>query len=278
MSHIKIGERLLDLSTPKVMGILNYTSDSFFDGGKYNRPEAALSQVAKMRAEGADIIDLGAFSSKPGAKLLEPKEQIIRLEPLVQSIIATYPDVILSIDTYSSQVVRALARYTRFIVNDISGYSIDPDLPLALAETHLPYVLMHARGRPENMSELTQYEDVTGDIIKALSAKIRALRNMGIVDIIVDPGFGFAKTTDQNYQLLRQLAVFGIFDLPVMVGLSRKSMIYKVLEGRPETALNGTTALHMIALTNGANILRVHDVKEARETIKLWTRLTDVNE
>ncbi len=278
MSQIRIGERLLDLRTPKVMGILNYTSDSFFDGGQYNRPETALSQVTKMLAQGADIIDLGSFSSKPGAKLLEPQEQINRLEPLVKSILATYPEVILSIDTYSSQVVRALARFTNFIVNDISGYSVDPDLPIALAETNLPYVLMHARGRPENMSELTQYEDVTGDIIKALSAKVRALRNMGIVDIILDPGFGFAKTSGQNYQLLRQLAVFGIFDLPVMVGLSRKSMIYKVLEGTAETALNGTTALHMVALMNGASILRVHDVKEARETIKLWTRLSEVNE
>lgn len=279
MYTINFGGHLLPLHTPKIMGILNITTDSFYDGGKYNQVDKALTQFEKMLSEGADIIDIGSFSSRPKAPLVPAGEQIEKMDIILSEIFKSYPEIPLSIDTYSSGVVKHFAEKGPFMVNDISGFAFDDNLVSTVAELKLPYVLMHMRGKPETMLDLAKYDDISFEILKYLANKIQLLRQQGVEDIVIDPGFGFAKSIDQNFELLRKLEVFGVLDYPVMVGLSRKSMIYKTLGMKPENALNGTTALHMLALERGAKILRVHDVQEASECRNLWLKFNQgVNE
>lgn len=273
MQALNIDGKLLSLKKPLVMGILNITDDSFYDGGNYFELSRALKQIRKMIDEGAEIIDIGAFSSRPGAELIDPATQLERLLPILNVVATDFPDIPLSIDTYSAQVVETLAKIKRFIVNDISCFSYDDRLLDVVADLQLPYVLMHSRGLPKSMKDLADYEDVTQTVLTTLAEKLHLVRNKGINDIILDPGFGFAKSTKHNFELLSKLQVFNILEAPVLVGLSRKSMIYKTLNISPKEALNGTTALHMTALMNGAQILRVHDVKEAVETRNLWLQL-----
>ena len=270
MNSIRIGEKLLSLDNPIVMGILNVTSDSFFDGGMYTDFGHACAQIEQMIGEGAKIIDIGGFSSNPNSKLISTEEEINRIEPIVEEVFKRFPDIILSIDTFSGEVVDRMSQYGQFIVNDISGFAYDDNLIPTVARLNLPYVLMHMRGRPETMTQLANYDDVVLEVFTDLMNKSKTLKSKGVNQIIIDPGFGFAKKISHNYQLLRNLEVFGTIGLPLLAGISRKSMIYKTLGITPGEALNGTTALHMIALMKGAKILRVHDVSEAVETIKLW--------
>jgi len=270
---INLGGKLLPYDKPLIMGILNLTRDSFYDGGEYLDQDKAEIQVLKMLNAGADIIDIGAFSSRPGAELVSAAQQLAILEPFIRRIVDHIPDITLSIDTFSAEVVRKLASITPFIVNDISGFSFDDQLIPTVADLGLPYILMHNTGTPKDMQSKANYDDVVSSVLFDLSEKLNFLRTSGVQELIVDPGFGFGKLVDHNYQLLTKLEVFKILKCPVMVGLSRKSMIYKPLESTANEALNGTTALHMVALMNGAQILRVHDVKEASETRILWTQL-----
>ena len=265
--------QILDLSEPIVMGILNVTPDSFYDGGKFSRVADSLAQTQKMLSEGAAIIDIGAASSRPGAKMLSADAELELLMPTIEAIMAQYPDVILSCDTYHSAVAKTVIEAGVRIINDISGGAIDEKLWPTIAQYRVPYVLMHNRGTPENMQQNTDYEDVVKSVIEYFVIKIEQLRSLGINDIVLDIGFGFAKTLEQNYELLRQLHLFQMFELPILAGISRKSMIYKLLNTTPQNALNGTTVLNTVAIQKGASILRVHDVREAVETIQLL-RLT----
>ncbi len=262
--------RLMDFSSPKVMGILNVTPDSFFDGGEYNGVETALRQAEKMLKEGADIIDIGGMSSRPGAEIISIDEELNRVVPVVKAIMAEFPETFISIDTVHAKVAREAVHIGACIVNDISGGSIDKELIPTVGQLKVPYILMHMKGKPQNMQDQTNYDDLVTNIRDFLVKKIQQLYNAEIKDIIIDPGFGFGKTIQQNYVLLKELQSFHILDYPVLVGLSRKSMIYKYLNVQPHEALNGTSVLHMIALQNGAHILRVHDVKEAKQVAKLW--------
>ena len=271
---INCGGSYLDLSLPKVMGILNITPDSFYDGGKYNSLKSVLAQVEKMKGEGADIIDIGAYSSRPGAIHISEKEELNRITKVLEEIRKRYPDQILSVDTFRSGIAKIVVRdYKVEIINDVSGGDLDEKMHELIAELQVPYIIMHMKGNPRTMQQQTTYNDVVKEIISHLGEKISQLRQRGVHDIIVDPGFGFGKTLDQNYQLLAHLHEFQILDEPVLVGISRKSMIYNRLGISPAEALNGTTAMHMQALKSGAKILRVHDVKEAQETVSLYNKL-----
>ncbi len=261
------------------MGILNVTEDSFYDGGEHFHPDKAIARGLEMANSGADIIDIGAFSSRPGAELISPAVQLARLKPVVKTLSSQLPDIPLSIDTYSALVVKELAEITSFIVNDISASQYDSELLATVAKLNLPYVLMHMRGTPKTMGDMADYKDVTFSVLTELAQKLHLVKRSGIKDVIIDPGFGFAKKKEHNFELLAKLNALNIFEAPILVGLSRKSMIYKTLGISADEALNGTTALHMIALQNGAQILRVHDVKEAVETRNLWSQLhTPVND
>ncbi len=265
---------LIDLSEPKIMGILNITQDSFYDGGKYSSSEEILAQVTKMNNEGADIIDIGAYSSRPGAKDLSVKEEIKRLTSILDIIRNKFPDLILSVDTFRSEVAKEVVNsFNVDIINDISAGELDPNMFELIADFNIPYIMMHMKGSPQNMQEDPEYENVTKSVMTYFEEKINKLKLLGVKDVIIDPGFGFGKTIDHNYQLLNHLNDFRMFELPILVGVSRKSMVYKVLDLSAEEALNGTSALNTIAIMNGANILRVHDVKEAKETIKLTSKL-----
>lgn len=235
--------------------------------------DKALQQFEELVSSGADIIDIGAFSSRPGAASVSADEQLSRLKPFLTEVSLHFREVPISVDCFESEVVRELAKIKPFLVNDITGFSHDPSLLATIAELGLPYVLMHMRGTPQTMQSMTDYEDLCFEILRDLAVKLHKLKQVGVRDVIIDPGFGFAKTTDQNFEMLSNLDVFSLFERPVMVGLSRKSMIYKTLGTEPGSALNGTTALHMAALMKGARILRVHDVTEALETRKLWQQL-----
>lgn len=267
--HINIKGRLLDLSKPGIMGILNITPDSFYDGGRFLSEKQCLTQVEKMLNEGLDILDIGAMSSRPGAKIIDAEEETKRLIPIVKSIIKHFENLILSVDTFRGSVARRMIDEGVGIINDISAGEIDPTIVDVVAAAKVPYVIMHMKGLPENMQENPAYDDVVTDIFKYLGSKVKHFRSRGINDIIVDPGFGFGKTIEDNYRLLSNLDIFHELDCPVLVGVSRKSMIYKALHTKAEEALNGTSVLHTIALLNRANILRVHDVKEAVEVRKL---------
>jgi len=265
--------RLLDISTPIVMGILNVTPDSFYDGGRYSDLNIILKQAEKMLDDGAIIIDVGGMSSRPGALEVPVNEELKRVIPAITAIHERFPEAFISIDTVWAKVAQEAVDAGADIVNDISAGGMDEALISIVGQLGVPYILMHIQGKPQTMQNQPHYEDVTTDILDFFIQKIAELRKNGIYDIVLDPGFGFGKTIEHNYTLLKKMAVFQITDLPLLAGISRKSMIYKVLNTTPDKALNGTTALNMIALQNGANILRVHDVREAVEVIDLWKKL-----
>jgi dihydropteroate synthase len=268
---INCNGQLIDLTVPKVMGILNVTPNSFFDGGKYTENEAVLRRVAEMIAEGADLVDLGAYSSRPNAEFVSEAEELARIVPIVSLILSHFPNATLSIDTFRSEIAKACVDAGASVINDISAGSLDDKMMQTVAALRVPYIMMHMRGTPQNMQSQTEYTDITGDLLLYFSEKIRKARSLGIDDLIIDPGFGFAKTMAQNYELLQKLELFNMTGLPLLAGVSRKSMIYKPLGLTAEDALNGTTVLNTIALSKGAKILRVHDVKEAVECVKLFS-------
>lgn len=253
-----------------IMGILNVTPDSFFSDSRYTKDKAIADRVEQIINEGAKIIDIGGYSSRPGAKDVTPEEEYLRLARGLEIIKSIAPEAIISVDTFRAEVARRCKNdWDVDIINDISGGTLDEHMIDTVAELQIPYILMHMRGTPATMQQFTQYKDVTNDVINELSEKITLLRSKGINDIIVDPGFGFSKTLEQNYEMINNLEMFHSMNLPILVGISRKSMIYKALELTPETALNGTTVLNTIATLKGTHILRVHDVKEAVETVKI---------
>ncbi|MFM9826104.1 dihydropteroate synthase [Flavobacterium sp.] len=274
---IRCKGQLIDLATPKVMGILNITPNSFFDGGKYY-PEVSgesevLSQVEKMLTDGATFIDVGAYSSKPSAEFVSEADELNRIIPVVKSIRKHFPNALLSIDTFRSHIAKVCIDNGAAMINDISAGNSDDKMLKTIAEYKVPYIMMHMRGTPQTMQKMTNYENIVKEILFYFSKKIAHARSYGIDDLIIDPGFGFAKTLDQNYEILQKLELFEITDLPLLVGFSRKSMIYKTLDSNAESALNGTTVLNTIALTKGAKILRVHDVKEAVECVSLFNKI-----
>ena len=265
---------LIDLSIPKVMGILNVTPNSFFDGGKYKNENEILSQVDKMLSEGAAFIDIGAYSSKPSAEFVTEQEEIDRIVPVIELILKHFPETLLSIDTFRAEVAKASIESGAAIINDIAAGELDEKMFDVIAHYNVPYIMMHMRGNPQTMQSLTQYDDISKEMLFYFSEKVKKARSLGINDLILDPGFGFAKTTDQNYEVMQKMELFNVLDLPVLAGISRKSLIYKTLDIAPQEALNGTTFLNTIALTKGAKILRVHDVKEAVECVTLFGKLT----
>lgn len=265
--------QLIDLSTPKVMGILNITPNSFFDGGKYNNETELLERVAKMLDEGATFIDVGAYSSKPNAEFVSEAEEIARIIPVVNLLQKHFPDILLSIDTFRAEVAKRCIENGAAIINDISAGKLDDKMLETIAEFQVPYIMMHMKGTPQTMQTLTQYDDIIKEMLFYFSERIAAARAFGINDIIADPGFGFAKTLEQNFEVMQKMELFQMLELPLLIGVSRKSMIYKILDINAQTALNGTTVLNTIALTKGAKILRVHDVKEAVEAIQLFNKI-----
>ncbi|GEL11229.1 dihydropteroate synthase [Flavobacterium glycines] len=265
--------QLIDLSQPKVMGILNITPNSFFDGGRYSSEEEILVKVERMLAEGATFIDIGAYSSKPSAEFVSEEEELNRIVPVVQLLVKHFPKILISIDTFRSKVASACIENGAAIINDISAGNLDDKMLEVVAHYQVPYIMMHMRGTPQTMQSMTTYEDIVKEMLFYFSEKIAQARSLGINDLIVDPGFGFAKTIEQNYEVMQKLSLFHNFALPVLVGISRKSMIHKTLAIGADEALNGTTFLNTIALTKGAQILRVHDVKEAVECVKLFEKL-----
>lgn len=264
---------LIDVTIPKVMGILNCTPDSFYDGGNYKSDIQLLSQTEKMLTEGATFIDVGAYSSKPNASFVTEEEEILRLIPVITIILKEFPQTILSADTFRSNVAKIAIENGAAIINDISAGNLDKAMMETVAKLQVPYIMMHMKGAPQTMQSLTQYENIIKELLFYFSEKIALARSFGINDIIIDPGFGFAKTLDQNYELLQKLELFNLLELPLLAGISRKSMIHKTLEITAEDSLNGTTVLNTIALYKGAKILRVHDVKEAVECVKLVGKL-----
>lgn len=258
---------------PRVMGILNVTPDSFHDGKKYMNPESALRQAKKMLDDGADIIDVGGYSSRPGAADISEEEEASRVMPVIKLILEQYPETILSIDTFRASIAQQAVDSGASMINDISGGGLDVKMFETVAALKVPYVVMHMRGTPQTMSGLTEYKNIIQDITHYFQHKIFALRDLGVKDIILDPGFGFAKSVDHNFELLQGLHHFRMLGVPILAGLSRKSMIWRTLGGNAQEALTGTIALNTLALTQGASILRVHDVREAVECIKLLSHL-----
>ena len=269
MSTINCKGTLINLSTPKVMGIVNVTPDSFFDGGKLTDADAVVFQVEKMLQEGATFIDLGGYSSKPGAEFVSEAEELNRVIPVVKLLVEKFPDILLSIDTFRSEVAKQAIENGAALINDISAGLLDENMLETAAKLQVPYIMMHMKGTPKTMQSLANYEDLLKEMNFYFSERIAKARHFGLNDIIIDPGFGFAKTLEQNYELLQNLELLQFHDLPILAGISRKSMIYKALETAPEVALNGTTFFFFFCLQKGANILRVHDVKEAVECVKL---------
>ncbi|MEZ4792751.1 MAG: dihydropteroate synthase [Gelidibacter sp.] len=265
--------QLIDLSAPKVMGILNLTPDSFYDGGKFQDELTILKQVERMLVEGATFIDVGAYSSRPNAEDISEDAELRRILPIVVLVLKEFPDVLLSIDSFRSKIAKQCIEAGASMINDISAGKLDANMLQTVAKLHVPYVMMHMRGTPKTMQTLTQYDHLVKDILFYFSERIAAARALGIVDLVVDPGFGFAKTITQNYEILSNFECFKMLELPLLAGLSRKSMVYKPLGLDSGEALNGTTVLNTIALQKGASILRVHDVREAMETIKLVEQL-----
>ena len=274
---INCSGKLLDLSEAKIAGILNVTPDSFYDGGRYTSEDKIIKRAEQLIEEGSDIIDIGAFSSRPDAKLISSEEEKKRLVPALTVIRKRFPELIISVDTYRSEIADFVVRnFETDIINDISGGNFDDKMFETIAKLQVPYIVMHIKGTPETMQKNPVYNDVVKDLLKYFSEKIESAKKIGINDIIIDPGFGFGKTINHNYQLLNKLEIFKITERPVMVGLSRKSMIYKLLNSKPEDVLPGTLALNMIALQKGANILRVHDVKETKQVIEVYKKLISV--
>ncbi|MBU8893740.1 MAG: dihydropteroate synthase [Bacteroidales bacterium] len=264
---------LIDLSQAKIMGILNITPDSFYDGGKYYQEDEVLKRVDLMVKDGCDIIDIGAYSSRPGANNISTTEELKRLTPVLNNIRKSFPGLIISVDTFRSEVATEVVKnYEVDIINDISAGELDSKMFEIIADLNVPYIMMHMQGTPNNMQDNPKYDNVVKTVTDYFVEKINKLKLYGVNDVIIDPGFGFGKTIEHNYQLLHHLNDFKIFELPILAGVSRKSMIFKTLDSTPEESLNGTSVLNTIAILNGANILRVHDVKEAKETIKLTTK------
>jgi dihydropteroate synthase len=271
---LNLGEEVIDLSFPVVMGIINLTPDSFYDGGKIKGEKDLLERVEKMLTDGAVIIDVGAVSTRPGAEMVSTKDELGRLLPALKAIRKNFSDVKLSVDTFRSWVaVRIIDEFGPVIVNDISGGSLDSNMFETIARLQVPYILSHIQGTPKTMQDAPEYEDVIKEVSQFFSEMFKRLTKYGVTEIILDPGFGFGKNVQHNFELLNKLDSFKVYQLPVMVGLSRKSMIWKILESTPDLALNGTTALNTMALLGGADILRVHDVREAVECIRLFQEL-----
>lgn len=273
MQTINCKGNLIDLDSPKVMGILNLTPDSFYDGGKYKNEKEILNQVEKMIEEGAAFIDIGAYSSRPGAEHISEEEEKKRIVPILEIILQEFQDIFISIDTFRSNIAKQCIDIGACMINDISGGNLDEKMFETVAKSQVPYILMHMPGTPQTMKGRTKYNDLIKDIIYYFSKKINQLRELGTNDIILDVGFGFGKTIDQNFELLKNLDLFKNLDLPILTGISRKSTLYKTLNISPEEALNATTVANTIALLNGTNILRVHDVKEAVEAVKIVEKL-----
>ena len=261
---------LEDINQPQIMGILNLTPDSFYDGGQNTSIELSINNVKKMLNDGANIIDIGAYSSRPGAEHISEQEELDRLLPTLIRLVKEIPNIKISIDTFRSNVAQESVDHGALMINDISGGDLDENMWSTVGKLNVPYVLMHMQGTPKTMQNNPNYNNLMGDIILNISEKITQIKKAGIKDIIVDPGFGFGKTISQNYEMMRNLKEFGLLGHPVLVGISRKSMIYNLLNINPKESLNGTTALHMSALDQGADFLRVHDVKQAKETIEIW--------
>lgn len=268
--------KLIELDTPKVMGILNITPDSFFDGGRYKDSKSILNQVEKLLLEGATFIDLGAYSSRPGADFVSEDEEMKRIVPVVSLILKSFPETILSIDSFRSKVISECVSAGASICNDISAGLLDDQMLCTIGQLQIPYIMMHMRGTPQTMQKMTDYDDLLGDIYYYFSERIHAAKSYNISDLIIDPGFGFAKTKNQNFEILNQMSLLTHLKHPILAGVSRKSMIYKTLNCTTDEALNGTTVLNTIALMNGAKILRVHDVKEAMECISLFNALNSI--
>lgn len=272
---INVKNKILDLADPQIMGIINLTPDSFFDGGRYNVHEKALERADILLKEGAAILDVGAYSSRPGAFEVSEQEEIDRLIPFIENLIKVHPDAVISIDTFRALVAKNAIEAGASLINDISGGSLDPNMFQTVGKLQVPYILMHMRGTPETMQSLTEYEDIIADISTYFISRIHKLREFGVKDIILDPGFGFSKTIEQNYELLDRFNEFLPLQLPLLGAISRKSMIYKVLKTNPNHALNGTTVLNTILLLKGANIIRVHDVIQAKEVTLLIKKLKE---
>ncbi len=274
ITSIMCGKNSISFDKPLVMGILNLTPDSFFDGGQYIDTASILKRAKQIVKEGADIIDLGAYSTRPGAENIDIEEEWRRMKPAISVIRKELPNAILSIDTFRSELVRrVIAEFGVCIVNDISGGTLDDRMFKTIAELQVPYIMMHIKGTPQTMQSQTDYKDLMGELLEFFKDRVKQLNDLGAKDIIIDPGFGFAKTLEQNYQIMGQLEAFKAIERPLLIGISRKSMIYKLLGGEAQDSLNGTTALNMVALIGGANILRVHDVKEAVECVKLYNKM-----
>jgi dihydropteroate synthase len=266
---IRIKDRLLSLESPVVMGIINTTPDSFFSGSRAQTLDAVLASAAEMLEQGATILDIGGYSTRPGASDVLVQEELDRVIPAIEAITQEFPEVIISIDTFRSEVAKASVAAGAHIVNDVSGGNADAAMFETVAELGVPYILMHSRGNPQTMASLNQYNHLSTDIVKELASKLAQLRALGVVDVVIDPGFGFAKNMEQNFQLLNELSVFQELDCPLLVGISNKGMIYKTLGIEPAEALNGTTVLNTIGLLQGAHIIRVHQVKEAMQCVRL---------
>ena len=262
--------KLCDLSYPKVMAILNVTPDSFYDGNRYNAKQSMNDRLNKVIREGADIIDIGGYSSRPGATDISVQEEIDRVLPAIELARSLAPEVPLSVDTFRAEVATVALDQGADMINDISGGNLDAEMFQLVAKRQIPYVLMHMRGNPQNMASKTEYKNIVTEVLQFFAQKIEQLRVLGVNDIVIDPGFGFAKTSEQSFRLLQTLNQLAELQLPILAGLSRKSMIYKTLETSPDEALIGTVAANTLALANGASVLRVHDVKAASQTIKLF--------
>lgn len=267
--NINIRGNLLDLSTPKVMGIINITPDSFYNYSSCSDIAEINKRVEKMLSEGADIIDIGALSTRPGSEEVSAKEETNRLLPVLKDLRKNFNDIVISIDTYRAEIVEIVSNEGADMINDISGGQFDENLFEAVAKSNLPYILMHTPSYPNVMQKQTNYENILSEIAIYFKNRISKLHDLGVKDIIIDPGFGFGKTLEQNYHLLQNLDFFNSLSCPILVGVSRKSMIYRSLNSTAEDALNGTSIVNTLALLKGANILRVHDVKEAKEAIKI---------
>ena len=269
--------KLEDINDPKIMGILNITPDSFYDGGSNNSIKTSIKNVEKMLHNGADFIDIGAYSSRPGAKNISIQEEINRLIPVLEAVVNKFPEVKISVDTFRSEVANQAIDAGALIINDISAGDLDPEIWNVAAEKNVPYIAMHMKGTPNNMQVNPNYHNLLDEVLLDLSNKIVGMKKAGITDIIIDPGFGFGKSLDHNYEIMKNLNAFELLGCPILVGISRKSMIYNLLNSTANEALNGTTVLNTIALNNGADILRVHDVKQAKETLSIWKKVNSSN-
>ncbi len=267
---INVGGRLVSLDEPQVMGILNVTPDSFFATSRCRSEEEIRQRVCQIRQEGATMVDIGAYSSRPGAENVSKDEELRRLLPAIDIVREEWPEAIISVDTFRAEVARRAVEAGADIINDISGGEMDSEMFSAVADMHVPYILMHMQGTPRDMQKAPHYDNLMCEVFRSLGERVELLHEMGVSDVILDPGFGFGKTMEQNYEMMARLGEFRLLDCPILAGVSRKSMVYRLLDTTPEESLNGTTVLNTIALMNGASILRVHDVKESVEAVKIY--------